>query len=88
MSVKSIKETKELLIGMGEATAIIKKIAKGGITASDLIHIKSIADSLPILKDAVEGISDIPSELKDLDEVEVLEVIGVIYEQAKKINEA
>lgn len=86
--VKSVKETKELLIGMGEATKIIKLIAKDGITAADLIHIKTIAESLPVMKDAVEGISEIPAELKDLDESEVLEIIGCIYAQATKINEA
>jgi hypothetical protein len=87
METKSVKETKELLVGMGEATKIIKLIAKDGLSMADIVHIKAIADSLPILKSAVEGISEIPAELKDLNEVEVLEIIGCIYEQAKKINE-
>ena len=34
------------------------------------------------------GFSEVLEELKDLDEVEVLEIIGAIYEQSKKINEA
>jgi ABC-type proline/glycine betaine transport system permease subunit len=85
--LKSVKETVELIEGMGEAAKIIKLIAKDGITAADLIHIQSIASALPIIKDAVEGLKEIPSELKDLDETEVLEIIAAIYGQAKKINE-
>jgi len=84
---KSVKETKELLTGMGEATKIVKLIAKDGINAADLLHIQAIAASLPIMKDAVEGIDQIPAELKDLDETEVVEIVGCIYAQAKKINE-
>lgn len=86
--MKSIKETKELLEAMGTAAALIKKIAKDGITASDLVHIKDIADALPVLSEGIKDIKEVLEELKDLDEVEVLEIIGAIYEQSKKINEA
>jgi len=85
---KSIKETLELLNGMGTASAIIKKIAKDGLTIADLVAIKDIAAALPEFKDAVEGAGEIPEELKDLDGAEQMQIIGAIYEQAKKINEA
>jgi hypothetical protein len=82
------KETTELLEVMGTAAALIKKIAKDGVNAADLIHIKDLADLLEPMKEAIEGIKDVPAELKDLDEAEVLGLIGTIYNQAKKINEA
>lgn len=84
----SIKESKELLAAMGTASALIKKIAKDGINAADLVHLKSIADSLPELSEGFKGISEIPKELKDLDEAEVLELLGTLYAQAEKINKA
>lgn len=85
---KSIKETLEMLEGMGEAAAIVKKIAEGGLSIADLAHIKDVAAALPVMKEAVDGADEIPAELKDLDKVEVTQIIGAIYSQAKKINKA
>ena len=86
--IKGVKETVELLEGMGAAAALIKKIAKDGLSVSDLVYLKELSDSLPEFKAAVEGADEIPAELKELDESEVLQIIGTIYSQAKKINEA
>ena len=83
-----IKETLELLTAMGVAAALIKKIAKDGITASDLIHLKAVADSFPVMSAGIEGIGEVPAELKDLDQTEVFSIMGELYKQAKVINEA
>ncbi len=84
----NIKETKELLVGLGEISVLVKKIAKNGINVADLIHLKDLADAMPILEDAVKDIKLIGEELKELDQGEVLEIIATIYAQAKRINEA
>jgi len=84
----SIKESTELLVAMGTASALVKKIAKDGINAADLVHLKSIADALPEISEGFKGVSGIYRELKDLDEAEVFELLGTLYAQAEKINEA
>lgn len=85
---KGIVETLEMLEGMGTATALVKKIVKDGLSPALILRLKEVADALPEFKEAVEGAEEIPAELKDLDEVEVVEIIGTIYKQSKKINEA
>ena len=84
--MKSIEETLELLEGMGTAAALIKKIVKDGLSPALILRLKEIADAMPVFKDAVDGAEDIPAELKDLDEAEVVQIIGSIYAQAKKLS--
>ena len=83
-----IKETLEIIVAMGTGAVIIKKIAKDGITASDLMHLKAVADSFPVMKDAVDGAGIALEELKDLDQTEVLSIVGELYKQATLFNEA
>ena len=85
---KGIVETIEMLEGMGTAAALVKKIVKDGISPALLLRLKEVSDAMPEFKEAVEGADEIPAELKDLDEVEVVQIIGSIYAQSKKINEA
>ena len=90
--MKDIKETKELIVAMGEAAVVGKKISKllkeHGVGPMLLVAIKDIADALPEIQEGIEGVKEVPSELKDLEEGEVLEIIGALYNEAKKINEA
>jgi hypothetical protein len=82
----SVKETLELLDGMGTAAALIKKIVKDGLSPALILRLKEIADAMPEFKEAVDGVDEIPAELKDLDEAEVVQIIGSIYAQSKKIS--
>ncbi len=84
---KSIKETKELLEGLGMLASSAKKIAADGkINAGDLQELIELAKNVDVLSKAVKGAGDIPAELKDLDEVEVLEIIGCLYKISEEIN--
>ena len=93
-----IKETKEILVAMGEAAvsgkkalAVLKKIKEGGITPADIIHISELIAAAPDMSVMEAGIEDADKamdEMKDLDQAEVIEFIGVVYAQAKRFNEA
>lgn len=89
---KGIKETKELIEAMGEAAVLGKKISKllkeHGVSPMLLAAISDIADALPEIQEGIEGVKEVPAELKDLEESEVLEIIGALYSEAKKLNEA
>ena len=85
---KSIKETLELLEGLGEVAVAAKKIAKDGkVNADDLKVLMDLALNAEKLSSAVSGVSEVPSELKDLDESEVMEIIKTIYLISAKVNE-
>lgn len=82
-----IKETKELLEGLGKIAVTAKKIANDGkVNSEDLQHLMALALEAEALSAAVKGAGEIPSELKDLDEAEVLEIIAVIYDISDQIN--
>lgn len=95
---KGIKETTEMLEGMGEATVTLKKLAavfekakENGFGAEDLVHLSSIMAAAPDVSKitaAVDGADEIPEELKDLDKAEVLSIIGTIYSEADRVNKA
>ena len=87
METKSIKETKELLAGLGEVAVAAKKIAKDGkVSADDLTVLMDLALKAEKLSAAVQGVGEVPAELKDLDEAEVMEIIKEIYAISEKIN--
>jgi hypothetical protein len=94
----NIKETKEIIAGMGEAAVagkkameVVKKILKDGISASDVIYLGEFVDAMPDLDKmtaAVDNASVALDEMKELDETEVIEIIGALYTEAKRFNEA
>jgi hypothetical protein len=84
-----IKETKELLEGLGKVAVAAKKIAANGkIDASDLIVLIDLAKDIDALSESVKGVKEIPSELKDLDQAEVLEIIAKLYSISEDISKA
>ncbi len=93
-----IKETKEVISAMGEgavtgkkAIAVLKKILENGIEASDVIYIKDLIDAAPDVEIITAGITDADKaleEMKDLDQAEVLEILGDLYKQADRFNKA
>ena len=84
----TVKNSLEMVVAMGTAAVIIKKIAKDGIGMEDLVHIKAIADSMPVMTEAVADADMILEELKNLDQAEVIQIIGELYNQAKLLNKA
>lgn len=84
-----IKETKELLETLGKLGVIGKKIgADKKIGVDDIQHLVSLATQAGDLVEGFKGLDIMLEELKDLDQAEVLEIIGTIYSQAEAINKA
>lgn len=98
MSKKGIKETKELIAGLAEGavagkklTIAVKKILENGIGIEDIAHINKLIEAAPdmdVINKAVEGADEALEEMKDLDQAEIIEVIGDLYAGAKRFNEA
>ena len=84
-----IKETKELIEALGKLGVAGKKIAKDKkIGVDDIAHIVSLASEADDLLAGFKGLDVMLEELKDLDEAEVLAIIGELYKQAEAINKA
>ena len=84
-----IKETLELLDGVellavtGVAIAADKKVS-----ASDLTHIVNLAKNAGVLVEAVKGIGELPAEVKDIDQQELMQLGMKAFEMAKSIKTA
>lgn len=79
---KEIKETKELFTGLALVAKAAKKIAADKkVSVEDLPAIIDLAKESPVLIAAVEGVSEVPAELKDLDKEELLELIMIVYKE-------
>lgn len=82
-----IKETKELLDGLEVAAKAIAKIAKDKkINAEDLPVLISLATDFEKLVAAFSGLEEVPAELKDLDEAEVIAIISKLYAIGKSVK--
>lgn len=87
-AIQGSPETDELVAGLADVYNGVKGSLKDGkLDASDVSHFLPLLQSLP---KAVEGISKVPAELKDLDSAEgaallakVAEKIGLGAEPAK-----
>ena len=88
-----IQETKELLVALGDLSAVIAKAVKPGGQASDIAgRIAAALMANPGLidevKSAANGISQIPEELKDLSLGEILELCEVSLVTTRKALQA
>lgn len=80
--VKSIKETKELFAGLGLVAKEVKgALADGKLDLSDLKFVLDLGKEHQVLVDAVQGVGEVPAELKDLDKEELLEIIMLVYKE-------
>lgn len=84
----AIKEVKEVFKGLELLGVAAKKISKDGIDWSDLNHLVEVAKDFDILDEAVKGMKDIPAEVKDLDEQEIVEIVGSVFVLIKAIKNA
>jgi len=80
-----IKESKELLVGLELVSVTIGDIAKDGIGADDIAKLLPLLSQFQSLIDAVDGIKNIPSEIKDIDQLELIELGTQAYEMIKNI---
>jgi hypothetical protein len=85
----SIKETKELLVALGLVAVAARKIGKDKkISIDDISALIDLSKDMDKLAEGVQGAGEIPSELGDLDESEVMEIIAGLYKISKDINKA
>lgn len=74
--VVSIKETLELLDGLEVVVKFVAKVMEDGVLGgSDLMHLQVFLKDFDVMKDSVTGIELILKEGKDLDQLEVMEII-------------
>lgn len=83
--VKNIIEVLEAVKAVGIPA---KKALKDGLDASDLPALLDLVKSYQVFIDAVEGISDIGEEIKDVDSAEAIVIVSKMYEIFKQIKEA
>lgn len=82
-----IKETSEFLEALKVAAVAIAKIAKDKkVNAEDLPVLIELATEFETLVSGLSGLSEVPTELKDLDEAEVIALISKIYSIAKAVK--
>lgn len=89
MEQKGIKEIKELLAGVEVLAVAIKKVMKDGkVDLQDAAVLVELGAQFPVLMAAVEGIKEIPAEAKEISAEEAIELVGKIYDIAKKVQAA
>lgn len=93
---KGIKETSELLIAMGDLAVVAYKAHKAldptrpvgeqvqAFAQALAAQIMTNPDVIADVKAAFDGIGEVPSELKDLDFSEAMQVVAVAGQQAAK----
>ena len=87
MSQKTIAETLELLNGLEIAAKAIAKISKDKkINAEDLPALVELASEFETLVKAFSNLDEVPQELKDLDEQEVIAIITKVYSIGKAVK--
>lgn len=71
-----IHNTKEAMaLGIAIAVAVKNSRADGKIDSADLIHLVAV---FPVVGPALEDVSMIPNELKDLDDAEAAELLAEV----------
>ena len=86
---KGIKETVELLKGLGELAIALKKVgADGKVNFSDLPTLIGQLQKGSVYVDAVAGVDQIPSEAKDLDSNEAKQILEEVLKIAASVKAA
>lgn len=84
-----IKEMKELVAGLELLLVSGKKVmADGKLGVADLPAAMELFQKMNVLIDAVVGIKEIPAEVKDLSQEEMVELVALMYGMVKKVKEA
>lgn len=85
---KGIKEISELLDGVKLLAVSGKKIAKDGISAEDVAHVVTLFTNFNTIVEAYKGLGEASEEIKNLDQSEVIEIIGKLYEIVRDVEKA
>jgi hypothetical protein len=83
-----IKESKELLSGVMVLAGVLIDRLKDGFQADDLPVILSKLGYDPKVREALKNVQAIPSELKDLDVEEIVQLVMQVVLEVPKLIEA
>lgn len=82
---KGIKEIKEVIEGLGLLYKVGKEVmADGKVDFSDVTVIMKFQGQLPVLMGAVQGLSDVGAEAKDISGEEAIELLGLLFAKVKE----
>ena len=84
---RGIKESKELLRGCVVLFKLCVNRMKDGFQLDDLPVLLSKMGYDPELREAMKGVSKIPSEVKDLDLAEIMELASVLLKGVPEVFE-
>ena len=77
--MKGVSNTLEVIaLGASLTSAVVNSREDGEVNAADLVNLIGV---VPLIQPAFEDISEIPEELKDLDEAE----LGLILDRVREI---
>lgn len=84
---KSVKESLEIIDGIEVLVDAGAEIMEDGkVNLSDVAALVSLAKKFDVLKAAVDGAKEAPEEMKDLDEMELIQLGSKVYGLIKKIK--
>jgi hypothetical protein len=88
METVGIKETKEMINMLGELAFTAGVVMKDGkVNAADLTALPGLVTKFPIFEAGVADIDKTLEEMKNLDQMEVMELIGAIYAAVNRFSE-
>lgn len=86
---KSVKELKEVIIAIEPIAVFVKKVAADKkVGLDDLPYLIDLSKQLDTIAAGVNDAEIAVEEIKDLDESEVLEIVGQLIKLAKAIKAA
>lgn len=84
-----IKELSEMLEAFKVCAIAVAKISKDGkIGASDLAHMLELSSKLDTLVEGFKGLDEAKKEAKDLDNAEIMALIGKLIEGVEDVEKA
>ena len=87
MEEKGIKESKELIIAVKEIAKFAYGVGKDKkIGADDLEKLVELGKKFDEIMEGFKGLNEIKEEMKNLDEMEVVELISLMYASFKEIK--
>ena len=85
----TVKETNEFLDGVEALGVVLKKVVKDGkINAADIPYAFELINAQPKILAMIDGISEIPNEMRDLSLDEAQAVLGKLVSVIKKVKAA
>lgn len=66
--MSEMKEVKELMEGLKHLAVFVARVARDGkVDLTDMVHVMQLLNNQAVLMGAIQGITDVPKELKGID---------------------